>query len=156
VSPKTHALRIERTFRASREALFRAWTTPDLLKEWLHPGADWSTPVAEVELRVGGSFRWGIRGPDGATFYEVGEFLEIDPPESLVYSCRFEDDEVDFEMPKEETIVRVRFDIVPDGTRMTLIQEGYGSAAHRDQQQNGWPGFLDNLGRLTEGRMMSA
>ena len=147
----THALRIERTFAAPREALFRAWTTPELLKRWLHPGSDWTTPVADVDLRVGGSYRWGIRGPDGGTFYEVGEFLEITPPERLVYTCRFEDNDVDFDMPKEETIVRVTFEVVSDGTRMILIQEGYVNVTDRDGQQNGWPRFLDNLALLTEG-----
>jgi uncharacterized protein YndB with AHSA1/START domain len=68
MSDQTHRLQVERTIRAPREALFRAWTTPDLLKQWLHPADDWSTPIAEMDLRVGGAYRWGVRGPDGGTF----------------------------------------------------------------------------------------
>jgi len=150
MSEKTFSLRIERTIAAPRERLFRAWTTPELLKQWLHPGKDWTTPVAEVDLRADGAFRWGIRGPDGGTFYEVGEFVEIVRPERLVYTCRFEDEEVDFDMPKDETIVRVTFETVPGGTRIVLIQEGYSKEAERDDHQNGWPNFLDNLAKLVE------
>ena len=153
MSNQTHSLRIERTFAATREALFRAWTTPALLQQWLHPSDDWTTPVAEVDLRVGGAFRWGVRGPDGGTFYEIGEFREIVPPERLVYTCRFDDREVDFEMPKDETIVRVTFETVPNGTRIVLIQEGYSKASERDDHQNGWQGFLDSLAKLVEGRL---
>jgi uncharacterized protein YndB with AHSA1/START domain len=148
MSEKTYSLRIERTIAADRDALFHAWTTPALLKQWLHPGNDWTTPIAEIDLRVNGAFRWGIRGPDGGTFYEVGEFLEIVPPERLVYACRFEDDDVDFDMPKDETIVRVTFETVAGGTRMVLVQEGYSKAAERDDHQKGWPSFLDNLAKL--------
>jgi len=151
VTPRTFALRIDRIIKGSREACFRAWTTPDLLKQWLHPDDSWSTPVAEVDLRVGGSLRWGVRGPDGGTFYEVGEFLEIAPPERLVYTCRFEHDQVDFDMPDDECIVRVTFEAVPEGTRVVLVQEGYTVESQRDEQQNGWPAFLDMLARLVEG-----
>jgi uncharacterized protein YndB with AHSA1/START domain len=155
-TPRTFALQIERIFKAPREALFRAWTTPELLKQWLHPDPSWSTPIADVDLRVGGSLRWGVRGPDGGTFYEVGEFLEITPPERLVYTCRYEHDEVDFEMPDDETIVRVTFEAVAGGTRVTLVQEGYTAESHRDGQRNGWPSFLDMLARLVEGTARGA
>jgi uncharacterized protein YndB with AHSA1/START domain len=150
MTDKTFAVRIDRFIAASREALFSAWTTPDLLKQWLHPDDSWTTPIAEVDLRVGGSLRWGVRGPDGGTFYEVGEFLEISPPERLVYTCRFLHDEVDFDMPDDECIVRVTFESVPGGTRLILVQEGYTVESQRDEQQNGWPAFLDMLARLVE------
>jgi uncharacterized protein YndB with AHSA1/START domain len=152
VSENTYSLRVERTIAAPREALFAAWTTPDLLKQWLHASPAWSTPIVEMDLRVGGGYRWGIRGPDGGTFYEVGEFREIAPPERLVYTCRYEDAEVSFEMPHEEMLVRVEFQSLPDGsgTRVVVVQEGYLRAADRDAQQDGWPDFLDQLAELAE------
>ena len=147
---ETYSLRVERTILAKRDDVFRAWVTPELLKQWLHPGEGWTTPVAEMDVRVGGRFRWGIRGPDGGTFYEVGEFLDIRAPERLVYTCRFEDDEVDFDMPKDETIVRVDFSDVPGGTKVTLVSDGYSKANERDDHQNGWPAFLTSLAQLVE------
>jgi uncharacterized protein YndB with AHSA1/START domain len=152
VSEKTFDLRVERVIAAPREALFQAWTTPDLLKQWLHPNAEWTTPVVEMDLRVGGAYRWGIRGPDGGTFYEIGEFREIAPPARLVYTCRFEDAEVSFSMPHEEMLVEVDFVALPgsQGTRVVVAQRGYRRAEDRDAQQQGWPDFLAQLAALAE------
>ena len=61
---KGHVLRIERTFAATSEEVFDAWTSPEVLRRWLHPAPDWATPVAEVDLRVGGKVRVVMRKPD--------------------------------------------------------------------------------------------
>jgi len=53
---RTAALQIRRTFPASRERVFRAWTTPEEIKRWKAPG-DRTSPVVEVDLRVGGKYR---------------------------------------------------------------------------------------------------
>lgn len=58
-------LRIERTFAASAEDVFDAWTSPDVMRRWFHPAPDWATPAAEVDLRVGGKVRVVMRRPDG-------------------------------------------------------------------------------------------
>src|SRR5205807_10550772 len=47
-------VRIERTFAASAEDVFDAWTSPEVMRRWFHVAADWETPEAEVDLRVGG------------------------------------------------------------------------------------------------------
>ena len=52
-----HVVRIERTFAAPAEAVFDAWTNPEVMRRWFHCGPDWETPVAEVDLRVGGTVR---------------------------------------------------------------------------------------------------
>jgi len=143
----THSLRVERVIAAPAASLFEAWTTPALLQQWLHPADDWTTPVADTDARVGGSYRWGVRSPEGATFYEVGEFLELVRPRRIAYTCRFEDEGA-FGMPAEEHIVRVAFEPVEGGTRVVVVQEGYLDAAQRDQQQQGWPAFLGQLEKL--------
>ena len=51
------AIRIERTFAAPANEVFEAWTSAELLRRWYPPGADWDTPVAEVDLRIGGRLR---------------------------------------------------------------------------------------------------
>jgi Activator of Hsp90 ATPase homolog 1-like protein len=58
-------VRIERTFAASAEEVFDAWTSPEVMRRWLHPAPDWETPEAEVDLRVGGKVRVVMRRPDG-------------------------------------------------------------------------------------------
>jgi uncharacterized protein YndB with AHSA1/START domain len=151
MSRETFDLRVERTFDAPREAVFRAWTTPDLIKQWMHPADDWSTPVAECDLRVGGQYRWGIRSPELGTFYEVGVFQEVEPPERLVFTCRFECDDFSGDMPQEETRVTVEFQDLGERTHVILSQSGYLEAADRDAHQNGWPAFLATLAKLVEG-----
>ena len=53
-----YVVRIERTFAAPAEAVFDAWTSPEVMRRWFHVGADWDTPEAQVDLRVGGKCAW--------------------------------------------------------------------------------------------------
>lgn len=151
MSDPTHRLRVERHFDAPREIVFRAWTEPEHVKQWLHPSPEWSTPLAEIDLRVGGAYRFGIHSPEHGTFYEVGEYVEISPPARLVYTCHYEAEGCDFEMPTEEMVVTIAFEESGAGTRVVLEQAGYLRVEDRDAQQNGWPSFLDTLARYLEG-----
>lgn len=58
---------LTRIIDAPREKLFRAWTEPDLLKQWFAP-KPWETPHAELDVRPGGSCLVVMRGPDGNEF----------------------------------------------------------------------------------------
>jgi uncharacterized protein YndB with AHSA1/START domain len=51
-------VRIERTFAASPEDVFDAWTSPEVMRRWFHCATDWATPEAEVDLWVGERFGW--------------------------------------------------------------------------------------------------
>src|SRR5262249_40950811 len=102
--------------------------------------------LVEVDHRPGGKYRIGWKAPDGRMWYELGEYREIRPPERLVYTCRF--DFPDFE--EDETLVTVEFQDRGQRTNVILVQEGYRSAEHRDQHQQGWPGFLDQLAKCLD------
>ncbi|PCE21875.1 polyketide cyclase [Paraburkholderia acidicola] len=88
-NPADHAetsdLVISRVLRAPRTALWRAWTEPDLLKEWWCP-RPWTTEVLAFDLRSGGAFHTYMRGPDGGTSDNPGCFLEIVPQARLVFT----------------------------------------------------------------------
>ena len=79
-----HVVRIERTYAASAEDVFDAWTSPEVMRRWFHAGRDWDTPVAEVDLRVGGDVRVVMRRPDGSEAGAQGEYTLIDRPRRLV------------------------------------------------------------------------
>src|SRR5262249_60767935 len=64
-APQDRVLRLERTFNAPARAVFDAWTSAEVLRRWWPAGADWETPVAEVDVRVGGGLRRVMRSPDG-------------------------------------------------------------------------------------------
>ncbi len=76
---------LTRLIDAPREKLFRAWTEPELMKQWFTP-RPWTTPVIEVDLRPGGSNLIVMRGPDGTEFPNRGVYLEIVKNERLVFT----------------------------------------------------------------------
>src|SRR5574341_725190 len=80
-----HDLVISRLVRAPRAALWRAWTEPELLKEWWCP-RPWTTEVRAFDLRPGGGFYTFMRGPDGGTSDNPGCFLEIVPQSRIVFT----------------------------------------------------------------------
>lgn len=57
---KSHSLKIVRTFDASPEDVYRAWTDPQVIEKWFAP-SDLGTPIAEVDLRIGGAYRIGMK-----------------------------------------------------------------------------------------------
>lgn len=147
-----YALHFERIIDAARELICRAWTEPDHLKGWYRPDDTWSTPTAEIDLRVGGAYRIGLEPPGGATFYEVGRFREVSLPDRLVYTLRFEGlhlhEPTGEEMETYETAITAAFEELPAGrTRVIVAHEGYRTVEDRDRHRNGWPRFLDQLAR---------
>ncbi|OWJ68674.1 SRPBCC family protein [Inquilinus limosus] len=76
---------LSRLIDAPREKLFRAWTEPELMKQWFTP-RPWTTPVIEVDLRPGGSNLIVMRGPDGTEFPNRGVYLEVVKNERLVFT----------------------------------------------------------------------
>src|SRR5258708_16022456 len=84
IPPAPHnntTLVLRRTFEASRQRVFRAWITPRALEHWLRPRG-MSMTVRSLDARVGGSFRFDLE--DGSSM--VGTYLQIVPPEKLVYT----------------------------------------------------------------------
>ncbi|MFQ5584786.1 MAG: SRPBCC domain-containing protein, partial [Calditrichia bacterium] len=109
----TALLRISRIFAAPREKVYEAWTQVEQLKNWWRMGANWITPIAEVDLQVGGKYRLGMQPPDKDAPYIVGGvFQEIIPAKKLVYTWRWEGQE-------EETVVTVEF--IERGEKTELI-----------------------------------
>ena len=78
-------LELTRLIDAPRHKLYRAWTEPDLLKQWFAP-LPWTTPHAELNVRPGGGNLIVMRGPDGNEFPNRGVYLEVVPNERLVFT----------------------------------------------------------------------
>src|SRR3954464_8378475 len=76
---------LARMIDAPREKLFRAWTDPELLKQWFAP-LPYTTPHAEMDVRPGGSSLTVMRGPDGNEFPNQGVYLEVIENERLVFT----------------------------------------------------------------------
>jgi len=145
----THGLQVESIVNVPREQAFRAWTEPEHLQQWYRPSADWRILVTEVDLTVGGKYRFGFSSPEGESFYEVGEYREISPAQRLIFTCRFEGA---FDEQLEETLSVINFDDLGDKTRIGLATHGYLRAEDRDGHQRGWPSFLEQLGHYLDQR----
>ena len=76
---------LTRLIDAPREKLYRAWTDPELLKQWFAP-LPWTTPSAKVDVRPGGANVITMRSPEGADFPNHGVYLEVVPNEKLVFT----------------------------------------------------------------------
>lgn len=83
---------ITRRFDASRQMVFDAYTQPALLQRWLGVRKGWTLPVCEIDLRVGGAYRYVWRKEaKGIDMGMGGVFLEVVPPEKLVCTEKFDD-----------------------------------------------------------------
>lgn len=89
-TPSNTEVALTRKFDAPRELVYRAFTEPELLKRWFGPRG-WSLETCDVDLRVGGGFRFMLRGPEGRKMGMRGEYLELNPPSGSVHKESFDD-----------------------------------------------------------------
>ncbi len=135
-------VRIERTFAASAEEVFDAWTSPDVMRRWFHCDSAWDTPVADVDLQVSGKIRVVMRRPDGTEVEAQGIFTLIDRPHRLVMTWTFDDD------PSNEQLLELSFTESKGATTVRLVNRRISTDERRDEQAKGWQGCLDELDRL--------
>ncbi len=136
-------LRLERTFGAPREAVFEAWTSPEVMRRWWTPGEDWGTPRAEVDLRPGGRILVTMAEPGGhPTHTFTGEYLEVRPPERLVFTCEWQQPDA------EDMVSTVTVEFRDEGDETTTVlfaHEGFPTEESRDDHEDGWRRCLENL-----------
>lgn len=136
-------LHIRRTFSASPAEVFEAWTRPEHLKRWWGMNDKFTTPIAEVDLRVGGRYRLAMKPPDNDDLYIVsGTFLEVNPPHRLVYTWTWEN------AHEAETTVTVVFHEREGATEVVLTHGPFEAAPRRDRHAAGWDGCLTRLTKI--------
>lgn len=125
-TPADREIVMTRRFDAPLALVFDALTKPELLKRWLHGPEGWSLPVCEIDLRVGGTFRYVWRGPDGSEMGMAGVFREIAPPARMVHTELFDED-----WTGGETLVTTELE-EQDGRTTLTTTVVYTSRAARD------------------------
>ncbi len=113
--PTDEQILIEREFDAPRSLVYKAWTTPELVKQWWHANRGEVT-VAEIDLRVGGTWRYVSITPDGMEVGFHGEYREIVPEERIVSTEVYEG--VPEGLPNEGTLNTLT--LAEDGGRTSL------------------------------------
>jgi uncharacterized protein YndB with AHSA1/START domain len=141
VTGPTREVRIERTFDAPIEDVFDAWTSPEVMRRWFHPAPDWGTPLAEVDLRVGGNVRVAMRRPDGSRAEARGQYTLIDRPHRLVMTWVFDD------APANQQLLELTFTESGGATTVRLVNTDISTDERRDSQEWGWIGCLRELER---------
>lgn len=138
-----YMLRMSRTFPATRQRVFDVWTQTEHLSRWWGVQQDFTPTVVEVDLRVGGRYRLGMKAPDDSLHVAVGEFREVVPPEKLVYTWSWEQG-----MPgvteMSDTLVTIEFIDRGDSTEMILTHELFPTEEVRDQHAHGWEMMMEN------------
>lgn len=80
-----------RVFDAPRDLVFEAITKPELVRRWLLGPDGWTMPVCDIDLRVGGAYRYVWRNQDGREMAMGGKFTEIIPGDRVVHTERFDE-----------------------------------------------------------------
>jgi uncharacterized protein YndB with AHSA1/START domain len=143
--PEDTQILITREFAAPRHLVWEAWTNPDLIRRWWHANRGEMT-IAEVDLRVGGQWRYVMKTGDGHEVAFHGEYREIDAPKRLVATEVYED------YPEAEALNTVTFTEVDGRTTATMLVE-HATKEHRDMHvdsgmEDGLQDALDLLEQL--------
>lgn len=136
------ALEVRRSFKASPATIFKAWTDPAQLKNWMAPSADFKTE-ATTDPQVGGGYRFAMTDPTGKAFTAVGEYREVDAPNRLVFTWSWEQND-----DANGSVVTIELTAVDGGCELLLRHELLASEASRDHHNQGWNGCLARLETL--------
>ena len=130
--PSEREVKVARSFRAPRTLVYRAYTEPQLVKRWMLGPPGWSMPVCEMDLRVGGKFRWRWRNDqDGSEFGFTGTYRELQPPSRIVNTEAYDPGTVGGGYPGEDAIITVTFTEDAGVTTVTSLMD-FGSKEARD------------------------
>ncbi|MCO6453423.1 MAG: SRPBCC family protein [Caldilineales bacterium] len=128
---------VETTVAAPIEKVWRAYTTPDDIKQWNAASDDWHTTAASVDLRVGGEFSSRMEAKDGSMGFDfAGIYTKIVAQKLIEYSFGDRTAQVEFADGPEGVKVRITFDSEPTHSV--------------EQQRDGWQAILNNFARYVE------
>jgi len=140
LTAELETVRINRTFAASREAIFRAWTDPAEFLAWWQP-SPYRTLAVEMDVRVGGRYRISMQDPSGGRQSLSGIYLTVDPPRRLSMTWRLSGSQAD---DGYTAVLTLDFHDGETGTELVLTHEKLPKTS-LTMYAAGWS---DVLGRL--------
>lgn len=130
--PSDTEVAVNRTFDAPADLVWRAYMEPDLMRRWCTGTPGWSMPVCEMDMRVGGRYRWRWRNDEnGQEFGFSGEVLEVVPQAKLVHTQIFDPGNLGVSMGGEPSIITIIFE-ESSGTTNVATTIKYASKEDRD------------------------
>jgi len=147
-----HEMSLTRLLDAPADKLYRCWTTPELIKQWFAP-KPYTTPIAEVELKVGGRNNIVMRSPEGQDIPCPGTYLELVANRKIVFTDAFTGDWC----PREGApfmVAIVTFEPEGDKTRYTATVRHWTEEDRAKHEQmgfhQGWGQCADQLEALAK------
>jgi len=131
--PSDREVKVTRSFKAARPLVYRAYTEPVLVRRWLLGPPGWSMPVCEMDVRVGGRYRWRWRSDkDAREFGFAGTFREVRPPSRVTHTQTYDPGSVGDAHPQSEALVSVTFTEDDGGITTVTTLIDFGSKEARD------------------------
>jgi uncharacterized protein YndB with AHSA1/START domain len=147
-----HELVLTRLMDAPADKLFRCWTDPVLLKQWFAP-KPYTTPVAEMDLRVGGATNMVMKSPEGQAMPNPGTILDVVPGRRLVFTDAYTGDWIPREGAPFMTAI-ITFDPEGGKTRYTATVRHWTDADVKKHEEmgfhQGWGLCADQLEALAK------
>jgi uncharacterized protein YndB with AHSA1/START domain len=129
---------VETEVAAPLKQVWDAWVTPDHITKWNFAIDEWCCPRAEIDLKIGGTFKYRMEAKDGSFGFDFeGVFTKVAPQQSLHFKLG------------DERLVTIEFQQTANGTRVaeTFEAEDENSA---EQQKQGWQSILNNFKKHVE------
>jgi uncharacterized protein YndB with AHSA1/START domain len=127
--------------------VYRALTDPQELGGWWGPHG-FTAPSVELDPRIGRGYRIAMQPPDGELFHLSGEFREVEEPERLAYTFRWDPPHAD----DRETIVTLALEAGGGETVLRLTQGDFATEERRALHEGGWSESLQRLAGFLHGR----
>jgi uncharacterized protein YndB with AHSA1/START domain len=142
---------LERIIEAPREKVFKAWTDPEMMKQWFVP-RPWTTSRIETDVRPGGASLVVMRSPEGQEFPNRGVYLEVVPNERLVFTDAFTQAWEPSDKPFMTVVLT--FEDLGGRTRYTAVVKHWNDADRATHEQmgfhQGWATVAEQLAALVE------
>ncbi|WP_259780811.1 SRPBCC family protein [Aestuariispira ectoiniformans] len=139
-------LTIERKFKQPPNVVFKAWTDPTALRQWVGP-LHFTCPAAEMDARVGGSYVFPMISADGKFFTVRGVIKDLIPNALMRFSWAWDQEDGSAGRMMEVTL---EFRKSGSGTLLILHQSNFIDEEARTSHNHGWQGCLDSLAAYLE------
>jgi len=147
-SDQPENLVVKRIFLADIDRVFDAWTQPELLAQWFGPEG-FMVSKSELDLTVGGKYIIEIISPDNNTIKHFGEYVEVDRPNSLIFTWILDNQQCQgSQQQRVDTLVTLAFKSINDETELTLTHEKLPSKEAFDGHEFGWVSSFNSLEQL--------
>ena len=128
---------------APPDRVFRMLTEPTEVATWWGPRG-FTLPAVDLDLRVGGGYRFTMQPPDGEAFHLSGEYLAVDPPRRLSFTFRWDEPDPD----DVQTVAVLSLEPAAGGTRVRLSQGEFSTSERRALHHDGWSDSFDRLAEV--------